>query len=1114
MNLSDKAKIFMTRFRGRDDVYGKKWYSKEGKGNYTFVCTKLFSDKCHIKLNDGITCATCKIKEHEPVTEVSVIKHITGKEEHAMYVVRTDGMVYFGAVDFDCKPGGKADSTYYWEDVKKTCDVLDQLGIKYGVARSTTDGFHVYMFFAEPYSAHKFSQIVTKLIFKMTGFEAERANGIRKFPEFFPKQAFVGTEGYGNSIKPPMIEARWDIQRNCFVNGNNEMINIDQQWNHLRDIPNNTPQHMDEIIMLYGIEIDGTAPPKDASKKAMYAGGGVYDFDHGTWQRPHSGSIEKVIQGCAAFRRLREKMDSGYVPNHDEGLSLFHTGGLATRDGWDYFKDGKIPGWHKTQGDINQLLQSVRKNYKPWTCKTMQDKGICIPGTKCFEKRPPVKIKDGCEFFDISAPQNEWPDPSPIRYARGDGEDFLKKLLDEVKEVAKLENLDQKSDAIRKIALRAQVFDKDQQGVLKKAISESGLVKARELNQMFNKAEKEKMEETERIMGDNSDYIKEGGSHYQKKRPYGYKISRKIKGNDADMVDLCAFDLWIREIVVTIEDNEQKSKIYRCVIAFNNTEKSFEVPADVFFDNNEFYKLLGTMADSYMTLKREDLTDARVAWLLFSRKHGINELILNQTQGWNNSLSEYSTQNLVIDKFGIRLKEESENSPKESDFSKHLRFSLISKDILLETLLQIKTELLNAYPAGYVQICLGHSVSAIISSILEFEQHPALFLSGRVGTSKTSLAKLIMLFWGDFKTFPKWQTSSVAALARLGWQFKDALLFVDDHKEELNTAPIVQGTVQNAFDRNIDAKLQKDSKMRESFGHRGELIATGENVPGEIESVLSRMFIIEVQPPPPNGDNLYQLCKKASPNYKGVLPHFINWFLQQQHEVAKNTFHDYIQYFKKQLNGKHVAQRIATSLAQNMISWKLFCDFLIHLNAIDLVERDELMKNHEQFLIEVGLHTCESCGEEQAGVIFRSALVGQVALDALHIKGIHDENTRHCFIGQYDPQKDPDHVYLDISVTYQQVMAHLSARKLKTNDKAIARQLRDLGFIVNKSKVIRPDKADGDGKSDPTRFWTVPMAELLGPQIAIEIRTKKLHELQQLENEKTLRGQYKFDGLI
>ena len=80
------------------------------------------------------------------------------------------------------------------------------------------------------------------------------------------------------------------------------------------------------------------------------------------------GSIEKVLEGCAAFRRLRGKIDKNEELNHHEGFALYHMC-MNTSDGMKWWEDNsKKSNWGVTAKDQQQLEHSLGKNYAPWTC--------------------------------------------------------------------------------------------------------------------------------------------------------------------------------------------------------------------------------------------------------------------------------------------------------------------------------------------------------------------------------------------------------------------------------------------------------------------------------------------------------------------------------------------------------------------------------------------------------------------------------------------------------------------------------------------------------------------------------------------------------------------------
>jgi hypothetical protein len=122
MNKQEQIKLFRERYFGRQDVYGRQWLQTLPDGTIRkgfCPCCKLFyTDRCHIKLRDGITCARCAIKEYEPVTDESTWKHISGEEAHIIYLVLDDGTIKHAVLDFDMKIG-KEHLGYTFEDVQE-----------------------------------------------------------------------------------------------------------------------------------------------------------------------------------------------------------------------------------------------------------------------------------------------------------------------------------------------------------------------------------------------------------------------------------------------------------------------------------------------------------------------------------------------------------------------------------------------------------------------------------------------------------------------------------------------------------------------------------------------------------------------------------------------------------------------------------------------------------------------------------------------------------------------------------------------------------------------------------------------------------------------------------
>lgn len=101
----EKIKLFRSLFRGREDVYAKRWHSeKSGKSGYQPVCLNEWNtwlcDKRKTK------CSECKNRKFAPLDDGAIYKHLQGKSLNGtdaigIYPLTEDEHCWFLAMDFD-----------------------------------------------------------------------------------------------------------------------------------------------------------------------------------------------------------------------------------------------------------------------------------------------------------------------------------------------------------------------------------------------------------------------------------------------------------------------------------------------------------------------------------------------------------------------------------------------------------------------------------------------------------------------------------------------------------------------------------------------------------------------------------------------------------------------------------------------------------------------------------------------------------------------------------------------------------------------------------------------------------------------------------------------------
>ena len=263
----EKVKIFMNLFKGRSDLYAKRWTSnKTGKSGYSPVCKNEFSmykcDKPRVK------CSECSYRELLPLTEDVILKHLKGEITIGIYPLLPGDLCNFLAIDFDKKT--------YEEDVIAFWNVCDELGVPIYVERSRSgNGAHIWVFFEESIPARIARKMGNILLTKTM----EKASlDLNSYDRLFPNQDTMPKGGFGNLIALP-------FQGESSKNGNTVFVNkyfevLENKLNILMNIKRMKSDEIYEFIDKYkeddykepDIEeiIDDDIPKKDIIKDTIF----------------------------------------------------------------------------------------------------------------------------------------------------------------------------------------------------------------------------------------------------------------------------------------------------------------------------------------------------------------------------------------------------------------------------------------------------------------------------------------------------------------------------------------------------------------------------------------------------------------------------------------------------------------------------------------------------------------------------------------------------------------------------------------------------------------------------------------------------------------------------
>ena len=141
-----KIALFRSLFRGRDDVYPRRFESrKSGKSGYQPACANEWAPV--ICRKPKIKCADCPHRSFFPVTDDVIRWHLSGRDDAGrdfvmgVYPMLQDETCFFLAADFD--------KTHWQEDAEAVLETCRRMNLAAALERSRSgNGGHVWLFFA------------------------------------------------------------------------------------------------------------------------------------------------------------------------------------------------------------------------------------------------------------------------------------------------------------------------------------------------------------------------------------------------------------------------------------------------------------------------------------------------------------------------------------------------------------------------------------------------------------------------------------------------------------------------------------------------------------------------------------------------------------------------------------------------------------------------------------------------------------------------------------------------------------------------------------------------------------------------------------------------------
>ena len=244
-STAEKIALFKRLFRGREDVYAKRWHSKTTeRSGYQPVCGNEWVDGLCDKRS--YKCSACPNRKLLPLNDKAIYDHLAGKDEYGRDVIGIYPMLEDDTCRFLCADFDESD---YEKDALSYRTVCDEWQIPVAIERSRSgNGAHAWIFFENEISAVSARRLGTIILTHAMKKRGELS--FRSYDRLFPNQDTMPSGGFGNLIALP-------LQGSARKNGNSVFVDenfnpYSDQWAYLDSICLMPTKQVETIIDKYG----------------------------------------------------------------------------------------------------------------------------------------------------------------------------------------------------------------------------------------------------------------------------------------------------------------------------------------------------------------------------------------------------------------------------------------------------------------------------------------------------------------------------------------------------------------------------------------------------------------------------------------------------------------------------------------------------------------------------------------------------------------------------------------------------------------------------------------------------------------------------------------------
>jgi superfamily II DNA or RNA helicase len=228
--------LFRSLFRGREDVYARRWENPDGRSGYSPAALKDWKAINSSRPEDRKKVDR-NTRKFFPLSDVAIENHLLGKETIGTYPLLADETCWFLAVDFDKKT--------WTDDSRAFLDTCQELNVPAALERSRSgNGGHVWIFFENAIPANTARKLGCAVLTRT--MERRHQLGLDSYDRFFPNQDTMPKGGFGNLIALPLQFAPRKSDNSVFID--TSLRPYPDQWEFLSTIRRISTTAAEEVI--------------------------------------------------------------------------------------------------------------------------------------------------------------------------------------------------------------------------------------------------------------------------------------------------------------------------------------------------------------------------------------------------------------------------------------------------------------------------------------------------------------------------------------------------------------------------------------------------------------------------------------------------------------------------------------------------------------------------------------------------------------------------------------------------------------------------------------------------------------------------------------------------